>query len=62
MSKETTAWDSDLAWLLENYPRVNENQKEYFCERVSIAVIDGGVEESKARKSVAESKNMWLLR
>ncbi len=44
-------YDSDAEWLEQKGIHLNENALYDFSERVSIAVIDGGVELERARNN-----------
>ena len=41
---------TDHDYITEHYPQATEAQKEAIVERIAIMVIDGGVEEQKARE------------
>ena len=61
MSSQTDAWQEDEDWLLQRMPKATEDQIDYFCERVSIMVIDGHLDSDRARKLTLNrlENNLW---
>lgn len=57
--------EADLDYLREELSvlgiKSTDNQEEWYCERVSVMVIDGKVEDTKARELVfkAYKKRCW---
>lgn len=47
----------DLNWLFERMPNATEKQKDKFVEKVAICLVDGGMDEEKARQQVLA----WML-
>lgn len=41
---------TDTEYINEHYPHATESQKEALAERIAIMVVDGMVEEEKARE------------
>lgn len=53
MSDETTQAEADELWLFDAMQKVGrrptDEQIDDFIERVAVMIVDGGVEESRAR-------------
>jgi hypothetical protein len=51
MTADTTARESDAAWLMERIPEATDEQLDEFCDYVTRLVVDMGVELQGARET-----------
>jgi hypothetical protein len=51
MTADTTAWESDAAWLMQRIPEATDEQLDAFCYYVTRLVVDMGIELQQARET-----------